>query len=339
MTPPRRPGRRVPSKGRSLRLDPPPPSVGGGAEPDDLGVAGTGASSTIRPGTRSANRAAKRAVTGVRPKTQLRGGSGGRRTGGSNTALILLAIGAIVIVGAVVALGNPFGKPGASPSPTTALVVGDGSCPTTQPAALPAGETRTVTITTPKGAIVIKVDGALSPIAAGNLVALVACHFYDGSVFHRTAALQDGTPFVIQGGTPKTGMGNIPYAIQDETVTATYRRGTLAMARTDKPNSQTSQFFIVLDDKAAQALASYNTYAIFGEVISGMDVADAIYAASAGVEAPASPIAMTSVTVGPGPAPTASPAAPTAAPTTAPTAAPTAPGASPAASTSPTTAP
>jgi len=247
-----------------------------------------------------------------------------------------------VIVAAVILIGNPFGKPTASPSPSTALVVGDGSCPTAQPAPLPAGETRTVTITTPKGAIVIEVDGALSPIAAGNFVALVACHFYDGSVFHRTAALQDGTPFVIQGGTPKTGMGNIPYAIQDETVTATYRRGTLAMARTDKPKSQTSQFFIVLDDKAAQALASYNTYAIFGEVISGMDVADAIFAASAGAEAPASPIAMTRVTVGPGPAATASPAspaAPTAAPTTAPTAAPPAPATSPARSTAPTTAP
>lgn len=338
MTPPRRPGRRVPSKGRSLRFDPPPSSVGGDAGTDDPGLSGTGGSSTIRPGSRAANRAAKRAVTGVRPKTQLRSGSGGRRSGGSNTALILLAIGAIVIVGAVILLGNPFGKPAASPSPTTALVVGDGTCPTTQPAPLPAGETRTVTITTPKGVIVIKVDGALSPIAAGNFVALVACHFYDGSVFHRTAALQDGTPFVIQGGTPKTGMGNIPYAIQDETVTATYKRGTLAMARTDQPNSQTSQFFIVLDDKASGPLASYNTYAIFGEVISGMDVADAIYAASAGAEAPASPIPMTTVTVGPGPAATPSPA-PTAPPTAAPTTAPTTPAGSPAASTAPTTAP
>jgi cyclophilin family peptidyl-prolyl cis-trans isomerase len=228
-----------------------------------------------------------------------------------------------VIVAAVIAIGNPFAAPAASASPGATLVVGDGTCPTTQPAALAAGETRTVTITTPKGNIVLEIDADLSPIAAGNFVALVACHFYDGSVFHRTAALQDGTPFVIQGGAAKDGTAGIPYTIKDEPVTATYARGTLAMARTSQPNSQTSQFFIVLDDAAAPALQSANTYAIFGKVVSGMDVADAIYQASAGAELPTSPIPMTSVTVGPGP---------TAAPSAGPTAA-------PAGSTAPTTAP
>jgi cyclophilin family peptidyl-prolyl cis-trans isomerase len=209
-------------------------------------------------------------------------------------------------------------------------VVGDGSCPTAQPAPLAAGETRTVTITTPEGDIVLEIDGALSPIAAGNFVALVACHFYDGSVFHRTASLQDGTPFVIQGGAAKSGTAELPYAIQDEAVTATYKRGTVAMARTSQPNSQTSQFFIVLDDAAGPVLQSANTYAIFGKVISGMDIADAIFQASAGEELPAEPIPMTSVTVGPGPSPTA---------TTLPTAAPTEPAASAEASAQPTTAP
>ena len=212
-------------------------------------------------------------------------------------------------------------------------MVGDGTCPTQQPASLPAGQSRTVTITTPKGNIVLEIDGALSPIAAGNFVALVTCHFYDGSVFHRTASLQDGTPFVIQGGSAKEGTGEIPYVIQDEPVTATYKRGTVAMARTSQPNSQTSQFFIVLDDKAAPPLVSANTYAIFGTVISGMDVADAIFTASGGAETPSNPVPMTTVTVGPGPAPSASAAA-TAAPTAAAT-----PATSPAGSTPPTTTP
>jgi cyclophilin family peptidyl-prolyl cis-trans isomerase len=316
MSLPRRPGRRIASKGRSLRFDSrPDPTAGGASETGDLGTPTAAGSPAVRPGSRAANRAAKRAAGGVRPKT--RGGTGGRRSGGSNTGLIILAIGAVAIAAAVILIGNPFGTPAASQAPTSALVVGDGTCPTTQPAALPAGETRTVTITTPRGDIVLKVDGSLSPIAAGNFVALVACHFYDGSVFHRTAALEDGTPFVIQGGGAKAGTAAIPYTITDETVTATYKRGTLAMARTQDPNSQTSQFFIVLDDKAAPPLVSANTYAIFGEVISGMDVADAIFQASAGVELPASPIPMTSVVVAAGPAPTASPAA-TTAPTTAP---------------------
>ena len=334
MSLPRRPGRRIASKGRSLRFDPrPDPAAGGAAETEDLGSHAAAGSPAVRPGSRAANRAAKRAAGGVRPKT--RGGSGGRRSGGSNTGLIILAIGAVAIAAAVILIGNPFGTPAASLAPTAALVVGDGTCPTTQPVALPAGQTRTVTISTPKGNIVVKVDGSLSPIAAGNFVALAACHFYDGSEFHRTASLSptDKTAFVIQGGAAKKGSGAIPYAIADEPVTATYKRGTLAMARTDKPNSQTSQFFIVMDDKAAPALASYNTYAIFGEVISGMDVADAIFQASGGVETPANPIPMTSVVVAAGPTPTASPGA-----TTAPTAGPTQ-AASPAATSAPTTAP
>ena len=201
---------------------------------------------------------------------------------------------------------------------TTSNVVGDGTCPKTQPTALATTETRTVTIKTEKGDIVIRVDGAKAPGAAGNFVALVACHFYDGSVFHRTPTLENGAPFVIQGGSAKPGMASIGYTIKDEAVTTPYHRGTVAMARTQAKDSQTSQFFIVLDDRSAVPLVSANTYTIFGEVISGMEVADAIYQASNGVELPANPIAMTTVTVGPGPS--ASPASSTAA-TAAPSAA------------------
>lgn len=185
---------------------------------------------------------------------------------------------------------------GATVRPSSAAV--KPGCPTTQPAPLPSGETRTVVITTPKGAITIKVEGSLSPIAAGNFVALASCKFYDGVVFHRVATLQDGTPFVIQGGDPSgTGEGGPGYTIRDEPVTATYRRGTVAMARTAAPNSQGSQFFIVLDDRAGAVLASYNTYAIFGSVTAGLDVVDAIYRAAGGIELPANPVAMTTVTV------------------------------------------
>jgi len=217
-------------------------------------------------------------------------------------ALIALGLAAIAVVVAVVILGNPFGSPAASPTPgaTQAAVAshGDGTCPTSQPAALAEGETRDVTLTTALGTIVIRVEGSLSPIAAGNFVALATCHFYDGTVFHRTPTLSDGTPFVIQGGDPLgTGGGGPGYTIADEPVTADYRRGTVAMARTNAPNSQGSQFFVVLDDKSAEPLVAANTYAIFGEVVEGMEVADAIYQASNGAELPSNPIAITSVTV------------------------------------------
>jgi len=162
----------------------------------------------------------------------------------------------------------------------------------------------------------------LSPIAAGNFVALAECKFYDGVVFHRTAALQSGTPFVIQGGDPTgTGGGGPGYTITDEPVATAYKRGTVAMARSSQPNSQGSQFFIVLSDESGPILQSANNYAIFGNVVSGMEVADAIFQASGGVELPTDPIAMTSVTVSDVPA-SASPSASTSAPTAAPAASP-----------------
>jgi peptidyl-prolyl cis-trans isomerase B (cyclophilin B) len=218
--------------------------------------------------------------------------------------IVVVALVAILIV---LRPGAPAGGTGASASPGSSAVAGasadasggaGATCPTSQPAALPAGETRTVTLTTPTGAMVVKVEADLSPIAAGNFVALASCGFYDGTVFHRTPTLQDGTPFVIQGGDPDgNGTGGPGYEIQDEPVTSPYKRGTVAMARSSAPNSVGSQFFIVLDDKDGEILGSANTYQIIGNVTSGMEVADAIYQASAGVELPANPVPITTATV------------------------------------------
>ncbi len=150
----------------------------------------------------------------------------------------------------------------------------------------------------------MEIDGALSPIAAGNFVALADCGYYDGVVFHRVVP-----GFVIQGGdgqygrSPNVdpahmGQGGPPYTIQDEPVTTAYTRGTVAMARTAEPNSVGSQFFIVLDDAAAQSLADpkYNNYQIIGKVTSGMETVDAI-AAAADKENPTNPVVMTDVSV------------------------------------------
>ena len=123
-----------------------------------------------------------------------------------------------------------------------------GACPTRQPAATAGGRDRTSRSRRTKGAIGIKVEADLSPIAAGNFVALAACGYYDGvsSIGVRCRS------FVIQGGDPTgTGTGGPGYTIKDEPVTRPYGRGTVAMARTAGPDSVGSQFFIVLDDKAA----------------------------------------------------------------------------------------
>jgi peptidyl-prolyl cis-trans isomerase B (cyclophilin B) len=173
-----------------------------------------------------------------------------------------------------------------------------GNCPTKQPPPLAAGGKRLVTIATAKGEIGIMIEADLSPIAAGNFVALAECGYYDGVVFHRVATLQDGTPFVIQGGDPTgTGTGGPGYTIKDEPVTTLYSRGTVAMARTQDRDSVGSQFFIVLDDKDREILADANTYQIIGTVTTGMESVDAIYAAAGGQELPDSPVVMDKVTV------------------------------------------
>jgi cyclophilin family peptidyl-prolyl cis-trans isomerase len=209
---------------------------------------------------------------------------------------------AIVFIGAMLAACSTTGGGGRTPSPSVSASPEPSTvsipCPTEQPPALATGEQRLVTIATAKGSIAITVEADLSPIAAGNFVALAGCGFYDGVVFHRVATLQDGTPFVIQGGDPTgTGTGGPGYTIKDEPVTAKYGDGTVAMARSDAPNSVGSQFFIVLDDKDRSILEYYNTYQIIGSVTAGMETVDAIYAAAAGQEQPANPIAMDKVTV------------------------------------------
>ena len=172
-------------------------------------------------------------------------------------------------------------------------------CPTSQPAALAAGEQRQIVMTTSMGEITLLVEADLSPIAVGNFVALAECGFYNNVIFHRIAYMQDGTPFVIQGGDPTgTGMGGPGYQIKDEPVIGEYARGVLAMARSAAPDSQGSQFFIVLDDGAQPPLESARTYAILGQVTTGMDVVDAI----AGVERdaedrPVVPVTILSTTV------------------------------------------
>jgi cyclophilin family peptidyl-prolyl cis-trans isomerase len=330
----RRRGRRVPPKHGARPLPPLPPSGSrsGATSAAAGGTGGTGGSSGAagesgalggglgRMTTRSQNRAAKRA-TGVRPKA-VRGRTSGRPNRGFNPVVLGLAVAAIVVVAGVIVLGNPFGapSPSASGAASQAAVAshGDGTCPTSQPTSLSASDVRTVTIQTDKGTIVMRIDGSRAPIATGNFVALAACHYYDGITFHR---LVPG--FVIQGGDPAgDGSGGPGYTIKDDPLNGTYKRGTVAMARTGNPDSQGSQFFIVLSDDANAALTNPQNapypYAILGEVTSGMDVVDAIAAMpnsgdNSGNQA-LDPVVMTSVTVANASTPSASPASTTATP-------------------------
>jgi cyclophilin family peptidyl-prolyl cis-trans isomerase len=226
-------------------------------------------------------------------------------------AVALGAISVVILAGCLNPGVLPVGNgPSASPKPAGT------NCPTSQPPALAAGQTRTVTITTSKGPIVIAVKADTAPIATGNFVALAACGYYDGVVFSR---LVPG--FVIQGGDGQygrvgpdgklsasdaalVGSGGPGYTIADDPPRTDYARGTVAMARTSDPHSQASQFFIVLDNSAAASLTGSNQYgyAIVGTVTSGMDAVDAIAAMPNSGDPDnqaADPVPMTNVTVGP----------------------------------------
>jgi peptidyl-prolyl cis-trans isomerase B (cyclophilin B) len=161
-----------------------------------------------------------------------------------------------------------------SPTGSRAGVGPPVSTPLAQPPDEPAGSGVRATIVTSLGDIEIEFFDRSAPVATENFVNLARAGFYDGVVFHR---LVPG--FVIQGGDPDgTGRGGPGYTIRDEPVVGEYARGIVAMARTARPDSQGSQFFIVLDDEARLSLDQARTYVIFGRVTTGMDVVDRIAA-------------------------------------------------------------
>ena len=117
------------------------------------------------------------------------------------------------------------------------------------------------------------------PITSGNFKNLVQQGKYDGTIFHR---VMEG--FMIQGGDPTgTGMGDPSIGtIRDEIGSNNSNiRRTIAMANTGQPNSASSQFFINVVDNGDKVIDNAGTkfdsvYTVFGTVIEGMDVADAI---------------------------------------------------------------
>lgn len=195
-----------------------------------------------------------------------------RGPGGPLPWLAFGAAATIAVVGLLVltAGGLPF-LAGASPAPPTAIT-GLGppdATPLANPPAEPAGDGTTATITTELGDIVVELFTESAPVASANFINLAEAGFYDGVVFHRIVP-----GFMIQGGDPQgTGGGGPGYTILDEPIVGEYTRGTVAMARSPGPNTQGSQFFIVVEDSPHLAGGGYT---IFGRVASGIEVADDI---------------------------------------------------------------
>lgn len=135
-------------------------------------------------------------------------------------------------------------------------------------AAIKAEGKKIAVIETTHGKIVFELYDDDAPLTVANFVKLTRAGFYDGLTFHRV--VKEPQPFVVQGGDPLgNGMGNPGYMIDGEfSPTRQHLEGTVAMARSRDPNSAGCQFFICL----APQPSLDGQYAIFGQVITGMDV-------------------------------------------------------------------
>ncbi len=134
-----------------------------------------------------------------------------------------------------------------------------------------------VTFQTTAGTFKAELYPEVAPNTVNNFISLVKKGFYDGTIFHRVIP-----GFMIQGGDPEgSGMGGPGYGIKGEFSANGFKndlrhtRGVLSMARSMRPNSAGSQFFVMVAD----APHLDGQYAAFGKVIEGMETADAIVSA------------------------------------------------------------
>ena len=135
-----------------------------------------------------------------------------------------------------------------------------------------------VKLTTNLGEMIIQLNTEKAPLSSANFLRYVNEGFYNGTIFHRV--IPDS---MAQGGGFDTNFNQktVHAPINNEANNGLLNsRGTLAMARTNDPNSATGQFFINYKDNGFLNHTSQTSsgwgYAVFGEVIEGMDVADAI---------------------------------------------------------------
>lgn len=135
-----------------------------------------------------------------------------------------------------------------------------------------------IKLTTNHGTITLKLDAEKAPKTVENFLSYVRAGHYDNTIFHRVIG-----NFMIQGGGFTPGMDQKPTNAPVENEGANglkNKRGSIAMARTNDPHSATAQFFIntvdndFLDFKAPTGSAW--GYCVFGEVVEGLDVVDAI---------------------------------------------------------------
>ena len=145
-------------------------------------------------------------------------------------------------------------------------------------------------VATSKGTMTVALDPIAAPATVNNFVFLSRWHYYDGIVFHRIIP-----GFMLQGGDPEgSGRGGPGYRFADELpAPGRYEIGSLAMANAG-PNTNGSQFFIVSGPDGTSLPPSYS---LFGKVINGLDVVQAIEAVGSRSGAPSEEVVIESVTI------------------------------------------
>ena len=135
-----------------------------------------------------------------------------------------------------------------------------------------------VKLTTNHGTITIKLDAEKAPVTVQNFLGYVNSGFYNGTIFHRVI-----DNFMVQGGGFESGMKQKPVNAPIQNEAANGLRNdiyTVAMARTSDPHSATAQFFINIKDNGFLNYSAPNNqgygYCVFGTVIEGKEVVDAI---------------------------------------------------------------
>ncbi|NOV28438.1 peptidyl-prolyl cis-trans isomerase [Methylomonas sp. ZR1] len=156
-----------------------------------------------------------------------------------------------------------------------------------------------VKLTTSLGDVVIQLEDEKAPVSAANFLAYVKQGFYAGTIFHRVIP-----GFMAQGGGFDTSFKqketNAPIKNEADNGLKN-KRGTLAMARTNDPHSATAQFFINYKDNSFLDHTSPSPsgwgYAVFGEVIEGMDVVDAMAKQATGNRGPHQDVPKTDIVI------------------------------------------
>jgi cyclophilin family peptidyl-prolyl cis-trans isomerase len=156
-------------------------------------------------------------------------------------------------------------------------------------------------ISTSMGDITVELFKDRAPVSVENFLAYAAEGFYTGTIFHRVVK-----GFVVQGGGYTAEMSRKPTTppIQNEATNGLRNaRGTLAMARTAVLRSATSEFYFNVADNASLDHRGYTPaefgYAVFGRVLSGMDVVDRIADVPTRGENPIDPVTIRSVAIKP----------------------------------------